>query len=394
MADMNATTVDMSLYMYVYKLEYTRWAAFTLWLVIFLIGVPGNLMIVSVYWASGIKTSTRVFIGSLDVADLLMCLLKFADAIVIASVRDFLAYDLDSSIYFLGVGLLYSTALLTTAIAFDRFDAVCRSLRRTMTLLRAKIVSAMCFVVGFIGIIPEVVLKIQTDRNGGVDTFDQAIVKAIPLSIYATSLLIVTVLYSGIFVFLQKRGQVESREVVPHTMQHGVRLSKAGPIVKERVSFIADNVASDAHDPGAVWAAKRPDVGGASLPSTKNSQGSNEAYGVASTSTQRSGTDRCKAHRRPGGTNQARITRMLLITTLTFFILWFPFACLKVYALGTLFTDFQKSHHHANLVSALFVLKDITFLNSVINVFIYGTANRRFRLESKRVVKNIRARFG
>ena len=183
MADTNATTVDMSLYMYVYKLEYTRWAVFALWLVIFLIGVPGNLMIVSVYWASGIKTSTRVFIGSLAVADLLMCLLKFADAIVIASVRDFLAYDLDSSIYFLGVGLLYSTALLTTTIAFDRFDAVCRSLRRTMTLRRAKIVSVLCFVVGFIGIIPEVVLKIQTDRNGKVDTFDQAIVKAIPLSI-------------------------------------------------------------------------------------------------------------------------------------------------------------------------------------------------------------------
>ncbi|XP_033645699.1 cholecystokinin receptor type A-like [Asterias rubens] len=385
MADINATNVDMR-FLYVDKLEYTRWAVFTLWLVIFLIGVPGNLMIVAVYWASGIKTSTHVLIGSLAVADLLMCLLKFADAIVIASVPFYLAYNRESSIYFLSNGLLYSTALLTTAIAFDRFDAVCRSLRRTMTLRRAKIVSALCFIIGFIGIIPELVHKIQTDRNGGVDTFEQAIVKAIPLSIYGTSLLIVTVSYSGIFVFLRKRGRVESRDVP--AVHHGVGLSTTGASVvggEGRTASIADNDASDARGAGTEMTAIRmPDVGGPPRSSIN---------GVASTSEQHLGTNRPNV-RRPGGTNQFRITRMLLITTLTFFILWFPIVLLKVYALGTLFTDFQKSHHYANLVSALLVLRDTAFVNSVINVFIYSVANKRFLLESKRVVKNIRARFG
>ncbi|XP_071809709.1 uncharacterized protein [Asterias amurensis] len=385
MADINATTVGMSL-LYVDKLEYTRWAVFTLWLVIFLIGVPGNLMIVAVYWASGIKTSTHALIGSLAVADLLMCLLKFADAIVIASVPFYLAYNRESSVYFLSNGLLYSTALLTTAIAFDRFDAVCRSLRRRMTLPRAKIVSALCFIIGFIGIIPELVQKIQTDRNGAFDYFNQAIVKAIPLAIYGTSLLIVTVLYSGIFVFLRKRGRVESRDVP--AVHHGVGLSTTGASVvggEGRTASIADNDASDARGAGTVMTAIRmPDVGGAPRSSTN---------GVASTSEQHPGTNRPSV-RRPGGTNQFRITRMLLITTLTFFILWFPIVLLKIYALGSLFTDFQKSHHHANLVSALLVLRDTAFVNSVVNVFIYSVANKRFLLESKRVVKNIRARFG
>ena len=87
------------------------------------------------------------------------------------------------------------------------------------------------------------------------------------------------------------------------------------------------------------------------------------------------------------------MTRMLFIATFLLFILWLPNIWFKSYALGSLFDDFIKSSHHANVVSALLVLKDMCFLNSVVNVFVYGFASKTFRSEGAVVLWSIRRRL-
>ena len=101
----------------------------------------------------------------------------------------------------------------------------------------------------------------------------------------------------------------------------------------------------------------------------------------------RSARRQAQDRRRRQATAQTRMTRMLFIATFFLFILWLPNIWYKSYALGSLFVDFLKSSHHANVVSALLVLKDVCFFNSVVNVFIYGMASKRFRAESITVMR-------
>ena len=98
---------------FIEKLEVTRWAAAALYVVLFILGVPGNLLILGVCRAKGVRTTTEVFIGALALADLFTCVLKFGDGIGTA----ISSYNNESVVYFLSTGLLYSTALLTTCIA-------------------------------------------------------------------------------------------------------------------------------------------------------------------------------------------------------------------------------------------------------------------------------------
>ncbi|XP_022106387.1 uncharacterized protein LOC110987705 [Acanthaster planci] len=119
---------------------------------------------------------------------------------------------------------------------------------------------------------------------------------------------------------------------------------------------------------------------------------SRDSDGISPSSTERF-RDGNQGLRRRQAATQSRITKMLFIATFIFFILWFPWVYLRFYALGSLQKDFKKSSHHANLVAALIVLKDIAYLNSVINAFIYGMANKRFRAECKQLLQNVRQRF-
>ncbi|XP_038069882.1 gastrin/cholecystokinin type B receptor-like [Patiria miniata] len=363
------------------KLEVARWIACALWLVYFTVGLPGNLLILFVYRAKRFRTTTHVFIGGLAVADLLTCLLRLADAVAMASVRRYLDYDRQSAVNFLSRGFMYTTALLTTAIALDRFDAVCRSLCRSITLRRAKIGTVACFAVGFIGILPEAGHKIHEGLQGEVtsDTFFiRSVVKFIPVSLYILSLFAVAIFYGIIFRFVRKRGRIVAmlREASTHRGEHAESELTAGSNSLE-VAFVVSSARA--------------------VPSTMSQQSPSQDERGGEGSSIRPNPPQAASSRvttRPHPTNsQSRTTKMLFIATFLFFVLWFPNIYLKFYALGSLFKDFSKSSDHANVVAALLVLKDIVYFNSVINAFVYSIANKRFRVECQILIRRMRARL-
>ncbi|XP_038050088.1 cholecystokinin receptor type A-like [Patiria miniata] len=417
MADTNGSSVTWP---FISKLEVTRWAEFTLWLTTFCLGVPANLMILGVCCSRRLRTTTQIFIAALATADLLICLLRLVDAIAIASVSHYLDFDSESVVYFLSMGLLYTTALLITAIAFDRFDTVCRSLNRLVTIRRAKIIAAACFVAGYIGVIPEAAYKLHQGlalHHHEIDTFHRALLKFLPICMYILSLTAVTILYSAIFIFLHKR----QKNVEPELTQHRLRICAISDQIQREVapstSAPLGTIEERQHDSTSTGAGGSEGVKNAArcasgYPSTSTSrvgviQVGTDAQSMDSTSSRannqeakrfrkpEAGIHHPTAQGRPQRRNiaQSRITRMLFIATFMLFILWLPYLTLRIYALGSLYVDFLKSSHHASVVAAMLVFRDVVYLNSVINVFVYGLANKRFREDCNVIVRKLRQRF-
>ncbi|XP_038050454.1 trissin receptor-like [Patiria miniata] len=414
MADTNGSSVTWP---FISKLEVTRWAGFTLWLTTFCLGVPANLMILGVCCSRRIRTTTQIFIAALATADLLICLLRLVDAIAIASVSQYLDYDSESVVYFLSIGLLYTTALLSTAMAFDRFDTVCRSLNRLVTIKRAKFIAAACFVAGYIGVIPEAAYKVQQGlalHHHKIERFHLALLKFLPICMYILSLTAVTILYSAIFIFLHKREKTVAPELTQHRrrvraisdrMQREVAPSTSAPLGTFHEGH------SDSTDASGSEGVKNGARGALGYLSTNTSrvgviQVGTNTQPLASSS--RANHQEARRFSRPGAgihhptaqgraqrpnRDQSRITRMLLITTFMLFILWLPILIIKIYALGSLYVDFFKSSHHANVIAAMLFFRDVVYLNSVINVFVYGLANKRFREDCNAIVRKLRQRF-
>ncbi|XP_022105694.1 uncharacterized protein LOC110987342 [Acanthaster planci] len=419
---MNATNGSTVTWPFIEKLEVSRWAEFTLWLTTFCLGVPGNVMILGVCSSRRIRTTTYVLVAALATADVMICLLKLADAINIASVSQYLEYDAESVVYFLSTGFLYTTALLIMAIAVDRFDAVCRSRHRVMTLRRAKVTAGACFIAGFVGIIPEAVNKIQEGlelHHADIDIFTRAFFKLLPITLYITSLITVTILYSAVFVFIRKHQVIVEPEPNSSTQQiaTGTSFKQGQHSVVTSLAYTSEVSQSNSARPSCSEESKSDICNAWAYPSQQSFVGrrskaplntKKQLRIIGTRVSLQNPTESIKEDvgphhpsaqpslgrpRRPS-LAQSRITKMLFITTFFLFVLWLPNLCIKIYALqGNLYVDFLKSSHYANAIAALIVLRDIMYLNSVVNVFVYGMCNKRFRKDCKEVIRKLRQRI-
>ncbi|XP_038058632.1 octopamine receptor-like [Patiria miniata] len=134
-------------------LDSVWWFRVTLEGAVFLIGVPGNLLIIHVYASKRTKVTPHVFIIGLAVADFTVCLLR-----MIALVQLFPPIDTfrATSQFFcrvppsIDVWPKYTSILLTTAVAVDRYLAICRPHGRRMTVRQARHAVYACFAVSVV----------------------------------------------------------------------------------------------------------------------------------------------------------------------------------------------------------------------------------------------------
>ena len=114
------------------------WVLSGLHALVFVLGVPGNALIIRVFAKKRRKTSTHVFILGLAIADLYVCI---TTAAMIA--YWFLEYDIDSpwvcqcGYYSIVLGVYYSL-FVTTVIAVERYYAVCKPHDKIVTPFRAR----------------------------------------------------------------------------------------------------------------------------------------------------------------------------------------------------------------------------------------------------------------
>ncbi|XP_038068559.1 D(2) dopamine receptor-like [Patiria miniata] len=108
---------------------------------VFVFGVPGNCLILRVYWTKARKTSTHVLIMALAWADLSVCLSMSINIVELAlkcagNGADSIFFSLIATFADKGVAVSLG---ITAVIAVDRYDCICRPQKRYCTPRRAKV---------------------------------------------------------------------------------------------------------------------------------------------------------------------------------------------------------------------------------------------------------------
>ncbi|XP_072018748.1 uncharacterized protein [Amphiura filiformis] len=181
------------------------WIAALYYAMIFIVGIPGNALIIRVYTQRKFKSSTHVLILGLAVVDITVCVFRplmlyyryFADE-GFSNARNILGF-----IEFIAVGL---SAFLTSAIAFDRYDAACHPHERIMTRQKASYVIV-------IGIIFSVLINCLyiVEHYIDINAYISSIKNFIIILLYVLSLLSTTFFYSCVYKVVKKSSSAKTK---------------------------------------------------------------------------------------------------------------------------------------------------------------------------------------
>lgn len=127
-------------------------------ILMFVIGVPGNLIVFYVYWRRWRKTTSRLFIMALAAFDLCNCVSMAFEMDIILNV---VQYDHPSRCKFARMFTFMmnnASSFTLLVIAIDRFMRICRPLKPAMINIQAKIAIAVAVVMAIVFAFPAAVL--------------------------------------------------------------------------------------------------------------------------------------------------------------------------------------------------------------------------------------------
>ncbi|XP_071784527.1 uncharacterized protein [Asterias amurensis] len=343
---------------------------------IMLIGIPGNCLIIRVFWLKKRKTSTRILILSLAWVDLASCFM-LANRIAVFTIT--LAGGTTPYILrlfdFLLVTAVSTSVSLTAVIAFDRYDSVCRPNRRLLNEKRAKGAFICTVVYSVILGIPHLTYVI------GVK-IETIVILAFQIFCYIVALTIVVICYLKVYSTIRNHVRVGTWRT--HSRDKLKPLSGRGtaPVAPSAIPS-----GSEAESiPGSMLMKQ-----GHSGPSADREL----IDAISTTVTRRDpqprrNVERGRSNRNPSPTRrwgaavQSKTTRMLLLTSVVFLVLWLPY---------WIYVTFRYAHYlNAELVNDGFYgffksFSTVVYINSAINPFLYGLANQRFRQDCKDELK-------
>nr|QVK45738.1 G protein-coupled receptor [Proales similis] len=187
------------------------------------VGTLGNLMVLTVYWQKSSKRTSSFFILVLAFSDLAVCLLLIPITVWMESI-----YFATSSLllcklfFFLTTTIVPSSSMLMSAIAFDRYFCICKVDKNVMSLGRAKLTVLLIVIASVsFGVIPTLSSTIISVTDHTNSSHEQCTVdidaehtmfgkligpfKIVYDMLYASSVLIITILYALIYKELYKR---------------------------------------------------------------------------------------------------------------------------------------------------------------------------------------------
>lgn len=141
--------------------------------VIFVIGVPGNIMVLTVYLKKVKKSGTFVFISFVALSDLIVCLAVCLPAIFILTAqintRSIICKLMSYTFALFNILSLISS----TAVAFDRYVAVCHPYTKRLSIPKSFILSLICFIASMIFAAPTAVVVSTSPGDDGHVTCDR-----------------------------------------------------------------------------------------------------------------------------------------------------------------------------------------------------------------------------
>ncbi|XP_038049714.1 probable G-protein coupled receptor No18 [Patiria miniata] len=397
-------------------------------ILVFLLGVPGNCLILRVYWTKTRKTSTDILIRALAWADLVVCLLSIP-AIIVWSLfvfGKFLPYSfilalIDAVINALTDAAIVSSFSITAVIAVERCDCVCRPHKRIFNPRRSKMAVLVAVLFAIAINAGQLTLDICFITSGTEPPSLQVygkIVEIVELVLFVTALVTMGACYGKVYVTIRKHvkvgpaqaptardaerspsdlrvGRQANCSTRPTPPQQNIDLATSESFVDEAVTRFVHPPSTSSSMHANSYQAKPNDVCTAahvvsfahqdsSGPSQPNVIPEPKTAAQDNTPSQRqSRQEQGHAPQRVGAAKlQRKTTRMLFITSVVFLLTWIPYLVFTVKYYATPYSDdFEE------IIGAISI---ILLINSVVNPLIYGIANRRFRSDCKEVFREIK----
>ena len=405
---------------------------------VMIVGLPGNCLILRVYWAKPFKTSTTVLIMGLAWADLFSCLFMiFRAASSCLLINRHIRPEYNGCTDLLLFTAIASSLMITSVIAFDRYDCVCRPQRRFFNRKRAHVAVVCCvFYSATINVAGIVELFAPSPLTGQITLVFQVLC-------FMSALFIIIICYRKVYITIRKHvktgiiPQKAKTNIMVTSVIDGVQnstpntssnLEDALDMSVHRIDFKKGTLTKQAwiHEPSSDVSTERRVTPANSISVLKdnflirerNILAANNAGTHASTSTlvttsvkqsirpavnpiQASGempvsepspsADRDEkpptVPKRPVTSLQRKTTRMLLITSVVFLISWLP---RWAYVALLVVDQSPMVVVHPNVMLGVGLSSLLEYINHAINPFIYGFANRRFRKDCKIELQKLR----
>ncbi|XP_038053908.1 5-hydroxytryptamine receptor 1A-beta-like [Patiria miniata] len=376
--------------------------------VIFLFGVPGNCLILRVYWTKTLTTSTHVFIMGLAWADLAVSLLAVNRIYYkVASMAGHEVPEFTFIILALQSTAISTSIMMTAVIAADRYDCICRPQRRFFTHKRGKIAAWAAFVFSLVVSIPAYIPRTPGSSDQPLDL----LALAFEVMCFVIALVMIALCYGKIYTTIKKHTKVGVKSTTRDcrvsrivnncsTRLHDSVFTNDEPNILNVASvltFISKPCSSNAID-GSRIAQNNGAPNHETNVSTLGESGKRRASHPQSTLTKHVLVSKDTENRVVDGTNdtrqhqgnagrappkadaaglQRKTTRMLFITSVVFLLTWLPYWILAV---GK-FASYSDPVFHMILEQ----LSITAYVNNAVNPLIYGLANRRFRKDCKTI---------
>ncbi|XP_022095920.1 uncharacterized protein LOC110982080 [Acanthaster planci] len=381
-------------------------------LLVMLFGIPGNALILSVYYSKPRKTTTHIMIISLAWSDLFSCVFLVhpiisscvfgigATPVPIAVLRCFL---------FSAVGVSVS---LTSLIAFDRYDCICRRSKRLLSFRRA-IVAVLVIVMFHLTITSIQVAVVVFSRPGSHSIGVFTVV--LQLTSYLVATVMIVVCYGTVYRTIRNHVKVGIRAPRRETAKQGEKHSIQRQTISNNSKSSATNVSvGPALSRDDVVKAVQPNAKNCVLPGPSisndvvNLQPGAAMFGLQSRLTQpiETITSQSNSHaehmapisdvnitreppnpKPPESGLQRKTTRMLLVTSIVFLLSWAPHWTNLISYAAILFGGPLPSTEFFFIMAKISYL---LFLNDAVNPLIYGLANRHFRKDCKETLHKLR----
>ncbi|XP_022100696.1 uncharacterized protein LOC110984636 [Acanthaster planci] len=379
-------------------------------LLIVLVGVPGNVLIIVVFWAKPRRTSTAVFIMALAAADLFACLARFCEVVYqgVELSGSTPPLDLYRAITVVNNLSLTDAALMTALIALDRHDCVCRYRNRLLSHRRAR--GAVAFVC-FLSVFSNIPLFVYISGNAGWSV----VVFVKQVLFYSMDVLVVFVCYGMVYTAIHNHVRVGIANRLSRAEHSASSLSET-PASDRRIVVQPDIASIKAKQPPAIPYVETPCC---SLNTSALALGSGHVsldrqtfgpritplarYLEVSTTERQDTTLGLEQSESIGGSRrrslsnarairssvrggppvalQRKTTRMLFLTSLIFLLTYIPYWVF----VGMTLTGRPRDAAYQIMANVLHLL----FLNNAVNPLIYGMANRRFRTDVRDVLRKM-----
>ncbi|XP_063953944.1 cholecystokinin receptor type A-like [Lytechinus pictus] len=378
--------------------------------ILFVVGVPGNLLIILTYWKRPQRTSSGVFIIALALADLGVCLMS---PVVIYNYVEYYNYPSNSFCkfrYYTNHGLIYVSRFLTIAVAIERYLAVCKPMSRRIPPKYAVVIAALCVPIGYILTIP-IAVAFRTKELPGERTIcspdksDPAIKWTLKVSFPITflgGLLVVVVCYAKIYLVIRRQMRLRERmqggqSAVILSTEDATTTSSSNRVTA-KTSFPSrsqesEDTSSGLRKEGIVLTEIGNEGVVAAQPKmeTDNNKNISSVKGqLAKDGVEKVSRKKRKSSSKSKSSSMDSTTKMLLIVTVVYFVSFLPqFATILTPKASLI--KFKINHKTGYEVFAF--VRSLITINHIINPFVYGFINKRFRKDCKATVIGLKDKY-